>query len=74
MITQDLGAAASMDFIVGWQLAVQDKNPYPPNRPQGGVLDNDLFGDVGKPSENDPILPSRQPVNIPIGFPRRKKP
>jgi hypothetical protein len=28
----------------------------------------------GKPSESDPVLPSRQPVNVPADFPQRKKP
>lgn len=36
-----------------------------PNRLQVGVLDDDKFGDIGKPSENDPILPSRERVAIP---------
>jgi hypothetical protein len=73
MTTTDIGAARSNEFVVGWQLAEQDKNPYPVNRQQGGTLDNDQFGDVGKPSENDPVLPSRQPIPTPNLPPRRRK-
>lgn len=67
----DTGAAFSNEFVVGYQLA--DPNPDPPNRPEGGQLDNPKFGDVGKPSENDPVLPSRQPIATPHLPPRKRK-
>ena len=38
-----------------------------------GVLEKGRPDDVGKCSDDQPILPSRQPVNIPSDFPRRKK-
>jgi hypothetical protein len=71
--TTDIGAAASIDFVVGW-LAQQDDNPLPVSRPEGGTKLDDTYPDgAGKPSEDAPILPSRQPVNIPADFPRKRK-
>jgi hypothetical protein len=45
----------------------------PVTKPQGGTLEDSRPDGRGKPSENDPALPSRQPVNIPPGFPRRNR-
>ena len=73
----ETNAAFSNEFIVGWQFA--DKNPYPVNRPQGGKLDDDPDAinprpdGLGSPSSDQPNLPSRQLVNIPTNFPRKRK-
>jgi hypothetical protein len=41
---------------------------------QGGTKDDQTFPDgVGKPSENDPVLPSRQPISTPREITPRKK-
>ena len=41
---------------------------------QGGQLGNTFpGGGVGKPSDDQPVLPSRQPVNIPTDFPRKRR-
>jgi hypothetical protein len=43
-------------------------------RPQGGQKDDQTWPDgVGVPSVDQPVLPSRQPVQIPTTFTRKKK-
>jgi hypothetical protein len=43
-------------------------------RPQGGQKDDQTFPDgLGSPSNDQPVLPSRQATEIPKDFPRRRK-
>jgi len=75
MITANIGAAASIDFVVGMMTMADDDYKLGVTRPQGGTLDDTSRPDGhGKPSEDAPILPSRQPATVPTDFPRRKKP
>jgi hypothetical protein len=52
-----------------------DEYKLPVTRPQGGKLDDDTSrpDGVGVPSSDQPNLPSRQPVQTPTSFTRRKK-
>jgi hypothetical protein len=50
-----------------------DEYKLPVTRPQGGTLDDTTRPDgLGKTSE-DQTSTSRQPINIPAGFPRKRK-
>jgi hypothetical protein len=72
--TQDIGAAASREFVVGYQFA--DENPLPVTRPQGGQkIDRTWPDGIGKPSDTQApdTRPSNQLNNIPKGFPKRRK-
>jgi hypothetical protein len=74
MITANIGAAASIDFVVGMMVLADDEYRLPVTRPQGGTKLDDTFPDgAGRPSEDEPILPSRQPVVISSDFPRKRK-
>lgn len=50
MATANIGAAASMEFVVGMTAAANDEYKLPVTRPQGGQLDDTSRPDgLGKP-------------------------
>jgi hypothetical protein len=74
MATAQIGAAASMEFVVGMTAAANDEYKLPVTRPQGGQLDDTSRPDgLGKSGGSESVkTPSTQYDYSQRPNPRRK--
>jgi hypothetical protein len=54
-------------------MADQNNNPAVGSASEGGLLDTSRPDGLGTPSDDQPVLPSKQPVRTPPDVTKRKK-
>jgi hypothetical protein len=74
MATANIGAAASMEFVVGMTAAANDDSTIERGSyGDRGVLEKGRPDGVGKPSNDQPNFPNPQPVKVPGNVTKPRK-